>query len=276
MRAHLAVCDRCRTEFDTLRGTVDLLRQLPELETPRSFALTESPLAVASRPRMAWTAGLAASAAGLLLVALLLGDLSGAVTQRKALGETPGVAAPLASTAEEAPAAVAVAVARESVTVDGGSKEETPVLERVVEQAADQAIEIERQVEKESELVVESEQSLTAVAPAAAMAAAEEPTPAPGLERSPPAARSPVARSKEEVATTPVTEAEARQTDSPSEAAKAAGLAPSFQTEPQTVQGPSGVSLPLWQLEVAAGAVAALLALVAVRVYRRNRQRSGY
>ena len=105
VRAHLGACDRCRRELDTLRATVELLRQLPELETPRSFALTVAPVEVAPAPRIAWAAGLAASAAGLFLVALLLGGLSGAITQRKSLGEAPGVAAAPASTVQKVPAA---------------------------------------------------------------------------------------------------------------------------------------------------------------------------
>ncbi len=38
-RAHLGDCERCQDVLDDLRQTVNLLRSLPQLEVPRSFAL---------------------------------------------------------------------------------------------------------------------------------------------------------------------------------------------------------------------------------------------
>ncbi len=270
VRAHLAVCDRCRSEIDSLRATVELLRQLPALETRRTFALADAPIQVASAPRVAWAAGLAASAAGLLLVALLVGDLSGAITQRRSLGGAQDVSAPLAATDEGVAAAALMAVAE--------SSEESVVVERIVErEVVAQAVEIERAVKK-SEPVVESEESLTAAAaaaaaaaaPAPAMAAAEEPTAGAELEQSLAAPRS------IEAEATPATEPETREMASPAGQTEIADTAPSAQTDLPSEEEPSGLSLPVWQLEAAAGAIAVLLTLVAVWVYRRGRQPSGY
>lgn len=79
---HLSGCDECRAELDSLRATASLLRRLPQLDVPRSFVLTEAPAMVIQRPpSIVWSARLATSAAALLLVALLLGDTFGILSQ---------------------------------------------------------------------------------------------------------------------------------------------------------------------------------------------------
>ncbi|MCI0439971.1 MAG: zf-HC2 domain-containing protein [Chloroflexi bacterium] len=82
VEAHLAVCAECRAELESLRDTVSLLRSFPEYELPRSFVLTQAPAPVrAAAPKVVWTARLATSFAGILLLALVLGDAFGIVTQ---------------------------------------------------------------------------------------------------------------------------------------------------------------------------------------------------
>src|SRR3972149_4363013 len=47
LETHLSACESCRRELAGLRITVMALRELPDVETPRSFALTP---AQAARP----------------------------------------------------------------------------------------------------------------------------------------------------------------------------------------------------------------------------------
>ena len=101
---HLAGCQECQDELASLRSTVGLLRRLPELAVPRSFALSEAPQRRPT-PTIVWTARLATSVAAVLLVALLLGDIVGLVGQQRQLEDAasraavqaPGGPAPLAA-----------------------------------------------------------------------------------------------------------------------------------------------------------------------------------
>ena len=74
--------DDAPRELAELQATVDLVRGLPELETPRSFALDEAP----QKPWTLWwpsvrTTGLATSLAAMLLVALVAGDMLNVLEQ---------------------------------------------------------------------------------------------------------------------------------------------------------------------------------------------------
>ena len=115
---HLATCESCRGELETLRFTVDLLRELPEIAVRRSFSLSEAPGPVRTAPSLGWAAGLATSVAALLLVALLLGDLTGVLVQ------TPGLEMDVVAVQEQAAAPIAAAPAgepeikRETVVVE--------------------------------------------------------------------------------------------------------------------------------------------------------------
>ena len=78
---HASACSECRDELESLTATVELVRALPDLDLPRSFELTMLP---EEEPRASfgvWAPRLATSVAGLLLVALLAGDLVGTLTQ---------------------------------------------------------------------------------------------------------------------------------------------------------------------------------------------------
>lgn len=72
---HLRHCSACTQSLETLRHTVNLVRQLPAVSPPRSFTISH--LVVSERP---WTWGYvylrgATALAALLLIVLLAGDL---------------------------------------------------------------------------------------------------------------------------------------------------------------------------------------------------------
>lgn len=78
---HLASCESCRLGLESMRFTVELLNDLPQIESRRDFTLTSAPEAVPVRRSAGWATGLATSLAAMLLVALLLGDITGLLTQ---------------------------------------------------------------------------------------------------------------------------------------------------------------------------------------------------
>lgn len=84
LEAHLGECERCRTELEQLRSTVAALRELPEAQAPRSFALSPERAAVrrpaSSAASLAFGARTAAAGIAVALAAVLvvdLGDLGG-------------------------------------------------------------------------------------------------------------------------------------------------------------------------------------------------------
>ena len=103
---HLLTCDECRRDIETLRMSVEMLGELPELEIPRSFALTSPPESVVSTRRFAWSARLATTAAALLLAALVAGDVLGILKQT---GPADGEEAEVLAVPEVAPAAAIAA-----------------------------------------------------------------------------------------------------------------------------------------------------------------------
>ena len=78
---HLSKCEECRQELESLRVTVTALRQLPEIQTARSFAITAEPQPM--RGGLGWVLGvrLAASAAAVVLVGIILADVTGLLVQ---------------------------------------------------------------------------------------------------------------------------------------------------------------------------------------------------
>lgn len=78
---HLSECEECRRELESLRLTVSALRQLPEIQATRSFAISERP--ESAMGGAGWVLGvrLAASAAAVVLVGLILADVTGLVVQ---------------------------------------------------------------------------------------------------------------------------------------------------------------------------------------------------
>ena len=104
LEQHLAGCEESRLELEALRATVGLIRELPELQVPRSFSLVSPPVAARAPLRLAWATGIATSMAALLVVALLVGDTLGVLNQATEIGQTPAAVSVAAAPAAPAPA----------------------------------------------------------------------------------------------------------------------------------------------------------------------------
>ena len=98
LEAHLAACEGCRLELQQLRATASALHDLPEVQVPRSFALSPErtaarrPLTGAAAP-LALGMRLAAAGLAVALAAVLVVDLGGLAGDNQA-----GTTAPQAAT----------------------------------------------------------------------------------------------------------------------------------------------------------------------------------
>ena len=104
LERHLAGCILCQEELAGLRNVIAMLRQVPQVEVPRSFALSQRPSV--ELPRRTWyfrPVQYATAVAAVLLVAVMVGDLA---TGRPAgpLPTEPGVADTMTAPATEATA----------------------------------------------------------------------------------------------------------------------------------------------------------------------------
>ena len=102
---HLATCEECRWELDSLRATVDLLRKVPSPVPSRSFTLREEPSPLSRMPGYLLAMRASASVAALLLIALLAGDFAGLLSQGGAVTRevTPPVTQEALQSAAPAP-----------------------------------------------------------------------------------------------------------------------------------------------------------------------------
>lgn len=305
VEGHLEGCDDCRAELEELRATVSVLRRMPELAVPRSFALTPEQ-AAAQRPAMpgGWTLRLAASGAALFLLGLIAADLLGAGIEQ--LPST--VVLERASTVEvvrevivevEKEVVKEVPVEREVirevaaevekiVTVEAAAEVETVVeVVREVEVEKIQTVEVERVLEVErlmvatptpsDEVLVETAMAADAAAPtgadgapeeelATAAAGAEMPSPTPRLEPSPTAPA--VTTDPTEVPTEPTVE---RVVVAPSPVPELGQADGPTLASPADDQGTiSRRTWPVRQLEIAAAALLAVL--IALTVWTRRRR----
>ena len=253
VEAHLAGCDQCRSELEGLRATVSLLRALPELPVPRSFALHEAPARVTSTSQLVWGTRFATAAAGSLVAALLIGNAVGVFAQSGGVsgldGPAPEVAtakvapqarAPSAPTALPSPApAPEVAAAAAAPPPVAPAAAAAPVAAMAAPAPAVAEADADEEAVEE-----ETEEAPVAGRREIEMAAAPElPTQAPE-----PATR---------LATPAVAPAEAAPVEEDGE-------------EPDT---DDGLRLPLWQLEAAAGGLFALLAAATGWLALRSRRR---
>jgi outer membrane biosynthesis protein TonB len=273
VEGHLAQCEGCRMELESLRATVALLSGLPELAVPRSFGLTQVPAPAPSElpRRLALTTRFATSVAALLFVALVLGDVLGVVTQggesvsvqdipagagavaemvqeAPSLAESPpGAPAPLAARLPEAtpaPAAPQAAPAQAAApppVAAMAAPAEASTEDTVAEEAADTTPQ-----PLERAMVQESEEEKVAAAPVEEAVAVEPETVTPKDEAE--VAPSPGAVSQETVS--------------------AAGAA-------ETTGDDDGIKMPVWQLEAAAGGLFAVLAISTLWMAIRRRRQSG-
>ena len=232
LEQHLAGCEECRLELEALRATVGLIRELPELQVPRSFSLVSPPVAARVPLRLAWATGIATSLAALLVVALLAGDTLGILNQTTQIGQTPAAVSLAAAPAAAAPAPEAPAPA---------AAQAAPAPEAAV-----------------------------AALPAPRMAAAAVPPPEPEAEAAP-VAMAAAAPPEEVSVETAGDEVERPETVSPLAGAVEAEAVASEPVDTEVEVEDEGVALPLWQMELAASGVMVLLSLATVWTVRRRR-----
>ena len=260
VEAHLEGCHECQVELEELRATVSLLSQLPQLEPSRSFRLIEQPEPLRETPSFAWGGALATSIAGVLLIALVLGDALGLVSQSGELAES---------------AVFDSAVTEESAVVAGAAAAPMAPAAQVESVQADAPV-----------------AAPAAPAPSSAQRLAPEPTSAPPLAAAaalpPPTAESDGAES---AVTAQASAEEAKVDDGQSQAlaeapVPAAALAPApgapvaIESAAAPAPEPIGalddhddaIELPLWQLQLGVSIVLAALALATIWAIRRRRQ----
>ena len=271
---HLARCQECRDELASLRSTVDLLRRLPELAVPRSFALSEAPQRRPT-PTIVWTARLATSVAAVLLVALLLGDIVGLVGQQRTLEDAASRAE---VQAPSAPAPPAAAAPRSEAPSRGISEATAPELESAPALAAAPAPAQASAAQAAPTPTAVDAPSLAAPAPATAAAAAPSdagiaPTQTPAEEPEvltqelrALTAEPDTARALPVPADAPLTE------EAPAAVAPPTGATVSDADEDREgVAEDDGLTLPLWQVETALGGLFVIFALATYWMARRSR-----
>ncbi len=108
LEAHLQGCPHCREELDALTQVMHLMRSLPVVAAPRSFALRRdmapaAPAASAySRRGWTWAWGLATAAASLALAFFVAGDVAGFLPHESAVSPAPSaMVAPVVSPSPE-------------------------------------------------------------------------------------------------------------------------------------------------------------------------------
>lgn len=304
VETHLTGCDECRKDLEDLRATVGLLKRLPELEVPRSFVLHSEPATVRDTGTFVWTTGLATSMAAVALVALLLGDVLGLLTQAgridvRDVREPTGVlaaAAPAAAVAAPAsvpaPAAAPLAPDLPAFALEAPAAPEAAAalrapLAREAPAPAQPAPE-PREAAVASRAAAQPEAAAAAIAPAAApeepvpapLTAAAPPEPTPALEAAAPTAAAAVAPAEAaDFAAADLADEERQESvTTESEAAPSVAAAPEvLSLERDEVSIPAekadeGVRVPLWQLEATAGAVLGLLLLAMIWLARRRQQ----
>lgn len=115
VETHLATCALCAHDLVTLRRTVSLLRQLPQVAAPRPFTLRETDVRPVrpTRPawwRLPWARGLAAATAMLACVVVVAGVV---LLGRPGMLGAPAAPAPVAMQVPAATEAPAVGMAAE-------------------------------------------------------------------------------------------------------------------------------------------------------------------
>ena len=253
VEGHLASCDECQRDLETLRATVGLLRELPEIAPARSFTLEAAAPAVRETRIIVWATGFAASMAALLLAALVLSDVFDVIEQtgqvsmapmaeRAVLAPEVAVAAPAAAMAAPAPAPMPAPAPPAAAAMASPAPEPATAIEAAAapEEAASQA---ESPTIAAAAPAPQAAAAMAAPAPSADGAEAATETKRP-VQRASPAARAP------DEASLPVVE----------------GL-------PGEAAASGRVSLPLWQLEVAAGVAFGLLLLATLWTRLRGTRR---
>lgn len=131
LEEHLQVCNStCPRDLEALRHTVQMVRQLPAVPPPRSFALSQSMLTPRRVPPPGWIQlylPRATAVAALLLIVLISGDLG--LQFFYTIGQAPVPAAPAEIALEQAAPEGTPAPSDREVPPDeafGGEVEATP------------------------------------------------------------------------------------------------------------------------------------------------------
>ena len=247
----LASSGDARRELAELQATVDLVRGLPELALPRSFALDAA-------PKKGWTlwwpsvrmTGLATSVATMLLVGLVAGDMLDVLEQARFGGDDSGYASDeSAFAAAAAPAAAPESAAAAAMDAPASPEPEASVMKSVASQ--DESVPVPA--------------APAAAAPRMAkVESSDEPAAAMQQDTTEEAPQADAAQSSEEP---PVAKQQALMQDAP---------VPSEEGQADEVfDDPEGdrITLPLVELQIGAALVAVALGgatLVAVRRRKRS------
>ncbi len=159
VEAHLATCTACSRDLVTLRQTVALLKELPQVAAPRPFTLREGDVRPSHRGRapwwrLPWSQRLVAAAALLLCVAAVggLAMLRGSGMVGAPAPESVALQAPVAPetfTAAESEPAAEQTVVEEKVEAEATLEVESQV-ERAVPAAAPEALPGETNLQQEA------------------------------------------------------------------------------------------------------------------------------
>ena len=271
----LASSEDARRELAELQATVDLVRGLPDLDLPRSFALDAA-------PKKRWTTwwpsvrmtGLATSVATMLLVGLVAGDMLDVLEQARFGGDDSEYASDESAFAAAAAPAPAPESAEEAAMDAPASPEpEVAVMKSVASQDESAAAPAARaaaaprmaKVESSDEPAAAMQQDTTEEAPQASAAeTSEEPLVAMKQVAEEEASQTFEAQSSEEP-TVAKQQAIAQDVPVPAEEIQADEVF----DDPES----DGITLPLVELQIGAALVAVALGgatLVAVRRRRRS------
>ena len=270
----LASSEDARRELAELQATVDLVRGLPELELPRSFALDAA-------PKKGWTlwwpsvrmTGLATSVATMLLVGLVAGDMLDVLEQARFGGDDSGYASDDSTFAAAVPAVAPESAEEAAMDAPASPEPEAAVMKSVAGQ--DESVPVPAapaaaaprmaKVESSDEPAAAMQQDTTEEAPQASeVESREEPLVAMQQDMTEEAPQADAAQSSEEP---PVAKQQALMQDAP---------VPSEEGQADEVfDDPEGdrITLPLVELQIGAALVAVALGgatLVAVRRRKRS------
>ena len=270
----LASSEDVRRELAELQATVDLVRGLPELELPRSFALDAA-------PKKGWTlwwpsvrmTGLATSVATMLLVGLVAGDMLDVLEQARFGGDDSGYASDDSTFAAAVPAVAPESAEEAAMDAPASPEPEAAVMKSVAGQ--DESVPVPAapaaaaprmaKVESSDEPAAAMQQDTTEEAPQASeVESREEPLVAMQQDMTEEAPQADAAQSSEEP---PVTKQHAITQDEPVTAEES-------QVD-EVFDDPEGdrITLPLVELQIGAALVAVALGgatLVAVRRRKRS------
>ena len=259
----LASSKDARRELAELQATVDLVRGLPELELPRSFALDAA-------PKKRWTlwwpsvrmTGLATSVATMLLVGLVAGDMLDVLEQARFGGDDSEYASDDSAFASAAaPAAAPESAAAAAMDAPASPEPEAAVMKSVASQ--DESVPVPAAPAAAAPRMAAAKASEDAVTPPMAEAeSSEEPVAAMQQDTTEEAPQASEVESSEEP---PVTKQQALMQDAPVPAEEV--QVDEVFDDPEEDR----ITLPLVELQIGAALVAVALGGATLVAVRRRR-----